>query len=294
MLARRGTVLLRRSPLTALLLLCTLAACGGSSHRANDSTSRPRATTTTESSTTTSSTTVSTTTVAPSSAPATSSTTVAPTTTAPRVTSPPPTAAPLLVTRLTGVGNAQQVVSVTTEAYGSSDAVLRAFQRTSSGWQLAFGPWSARIGRNGFAPPGAKREGDGRTPSGAYGFSFFFGVLANPGVHFPFRSIPGSWIVWDDDPGSPNYNLWIDTRSQSAGANPEPMHVSAYNYGAVIAYNTARTPGLGSAIFFHVSDGSSTAGCVSLPTSELLSVLRWLDPNRAPRIIMGPIATVTS
>jgi L,D-peptidoglycan transpeptidase YkuD (ErfK/YbiS/YcfS/YnhG family) len=199
------------------------------------------------------------------------------------------------VTRLNGVGNASQVVAVAASGYGSTYATLTAYQRGASGWQQVFGPWTARVGRNGFAPPGAKREGDGRTPSGGYGFSFFFGVLANPGVHFPYRSIPGSWIVWDDDPASSNYNLWVDDRSQAAGVKPEPMHVQpVYDYGAVIAYNAARAPGLGSAIFFHVSDGSSTAGCVSLPMSELVAVLRWLDPARAPRIIMGTTATITS
>jgi L,D-peptidoglycan transpeptidase YkuD (ErfK/YbiS/YcfS/YnhG family) len=200
----------------------------------------------------------------------------------------------LLVTRLSGVGNAGQVIAVSAAGYGATTATFTAYQRTASGWQQVFGPWTAHIGRNGFAPPGQKREGDGRTPSGAYGFSFFFGVDANPGVRFSFRAIPGPWIVWDDDPASANYNEWIDNRTQSAGAGPEPMHVSAYAYGAVIDYNASRTPGLGSAIFMHVSSGSSTAGCVSLPTSELLSVLRWLDPSRAPRIIMGTSAAITS
>ena len=57
----------------------------------------------------------------------------------------------------------------------------------------------------------------------------------------------------------------------------------SYFYGAVIGYNDARTPGLGSAIFLHVSHGSSTAGCVALPTDQLLSLLRWLDPAKSPR-----------
>ena len=57
-----------------------------------------------------------------------------------------------------------------------------------------------------------------------------------------------------------------------------------YRYAAVIAYNTARTPGLGSAIFLHVGTGSSTAGCVSLPQRRLLAVLKWLKPGRSPRI----------
>ena len=63
------------------------------------------------------------------------------------------------------------------------------------------------------------------------------------------------------------------------------MHnVPPYDYGAVIAYNTARTPGLGSAIFLHVGTGGPTAGCVSLPVAELLKVLRWLNPKDHPTI----------
>ncbi len=54
----------------------------------------------------------------------------------------------------------------------------------------------------------------------------------------------------------------------------------------MIAYNTARTPGLGSPIFLHVSTGGPTAGCVSLPASQLVEVLRWLDPGREPRILI--------
>ena len=53
---------------------------------------------------------------------------------------------------------------------------------------------------------------------------------------------------------------------------------------AVIGYNTARTPGRGSAIFLHVGTGGATAGCVSLPRSELLKVLRWLRPGEQPQI----------
>ena len=63
----------------------------------------------------------------------------------------------------------------------------------------------------------------------------------------------------------------------------------AYDHGAVIAYNTARSPGLGSAIFLHVSTGGPTAGCVSLPASQLVEGLRWLDPGRDPRIVLGVV-----
>ncbi len=98
------------------------------------------------------------------------------------------------------------------------------------------------------------------------------------------------WIAadfWDDDPSSPLYNEWVDDRYASPSADPEPMDVSAYDYGAVIGYNTARTPGLGSAIFLHINIGMPTAGCVTLPAGELLEILRWLNPAASPRIAMG-------
>jgi hypothetical protein len=93
--------------------------------------------------------------------------------------------------------------------------------------------------------------------------------------------------VWDDDPSSPLYNEWVDDRYADPGADPEPMDVSAYDYGAVIGYNTARTPGLGSAIFLYINIGMPTAGCVTLPEGELLEILRWLNPAASPRIAVG-------
>jgi len=166
--------------------------------------------------------------------------------------------------------------------------LCHAYRLPALGRALAavFGPWTARIGRGGFAPAGLKREGDGRTPSGTFGFGFFFGVLPNPGVGFRYRQSQ-PYDFWDDDPASPRYNEWVDQRRADPGLSPEPMDVSGYDYGAVIAYNTARTPGLGSGIFLHVNIGIATAGCVTLPMGELLRVLRWLKPGRSPRIRMG-------
>jgi len=218
----------------------------------------------------------------------------APGTTAPRPTTPTPTA-PLLVNGLVGVGSASQVIAVSASGYGQTVATLTAYQRDATGWRQVFGPWPASVGYAGFAPPGQKHEGDGRTPSGSFGIGFFFGVLGNPGVQFEYRLVTGPNIVWDDDPASPRYNQWVDTTTFSAGVGPEAMdQAPVYDYGAVIDYNTDPTvPGQGSAIFLHVSGGGPTAGCVSLPTAELLDVLRWLSPAAQPRIIMGTAATIS-
>lgn len=204
----------------------------------------------------------------------------------------PPASGPL-VDRLRGVHDATEVISVTTASYGSDHATVRAFRQTSRGWRQVHGPWSAWIGRDGFARPQAKREGDGKTPSGSYRFSFFFGVEKNPGAQFPWRhASPADY--WDDDPASPHYNTWVDTAQRSAGRDPEPLHVQpSYDDVAVIAFNTGRVPGRGSAIFLHVTHHSATSGCVALPRRHVLTLLRWLDPADHPRIIMGRTATVT-
>jgi len=180
----------------------------------------------------------------------------------------------------------RQLITVTAASYGTTYATLTAYRSTGHGWWRVFGPWTARIGRNGFAPPGDKREGDGKTPSGSFSLTFIFGAGANPGFRLPYRRIH-PYDYWDDDPASPRYNEWVDALHASPGANPEPMDVSAYDDGVAIGYNTTRTPGLGSAIFLHLNIGIGTAGCVTLPGSELLPLLRWLNPARSPQIKMG-------
>ena len=198
-----------------------------------------------------------------------------------------------LIDQLHGKHDATQIVAVTSSGYGTSYAMLRAWRHTSTGWHKVFGPWPARIGYNGFAPHGDKREGDGRTPTGSFHFQFMFGVYGDPGVHFHFRRALRT-SYWDDDSSSVNYNRWVDSRRDSIGRNPEPMHVSpTYNYGVVIGYNRSRTPGRGSAIFLHVSHTGATTGCVSIAQSRVVKLLRWLRPGRHPRIIMGTRSAVT-
>ena len=141
------------------------------------------------------------------------------------------------------------------------------------------GPYAGHVGRNGVAAPGAKREGDGKTPYGAYPMRGGFGIYANPGL-------AASWLVttwrdvWVDDSRSSLYNTHQRLPVNGRWASAEKMRLSpAYNYAQVIGYNERRTPWRGSAIFLHVDQGRGTAGCVSLPTSSLLAVLRWEKPG---------------
>ena len=69
-----------------------------------------------------------------------------------------------------------QILLVTGGGFPLSKSIkIYVLERTGSGWSRAMDPFDAAIGRNGFAPYGEKREGDGRTPSGLYRLGTAFG-----------------------------------------------------------------------------------------------------------------------
>jgi L,D-peptidoglycan transpeptidase YkuD (ErfK/YbiS/YcfS/YnhG family) len=119
-----------------------------------------------------------------------------------------------------------------------------------------------------------------------------YGVAPNPGVHYRYhRIVCGDW--WVEDARSPYYNRFHHVL---CGSRP-PFRVtdedmsrspSSYRHFAFIRFNTDPVvPGSGSGIFLHVSTGRPTLGCVALPLPNLLTVLRWLRPERKPLIAIG-------
>jgi L,D-peptidoglycan transpeptidase YkuD (ErfK/YbiS/YcfS/YnhG family) len=193
---------------------------------------------------------------------------------------------------LRGVSDARQLVVVTNRSWTSTYATLEAWEKHADGrWYRRYGPYTARIGRNGFGKP--KREGDGQTPVGSFTVPSQWGVNANPGTNYHWLKVD-HYDVWVDDSNSAYYNRHMRLPANGRWRSAESMYQSAYAYAATIGYNTAaRTPGAGSAIFFHVSMGRATAGCVALPTSQLVPILRWIDWYKKPRFIMGPESAVT-
>jgi L,D-peptidoglycan transpeptidase YkuD (ErfK/YbiS/YcfS/YnhG family) len=182
-----------------------------------------------------------------------------------------------------------QLVTVVAPAHATS-GTLSTWVRDGRCWRRVGGPWIARLGRSGLSTH--KREGDGATPTGTYGFaSTIYGIAANPGVRFRYHRLAcGDW--WDEDPSSPTYNTFRHVacgRAPPFGGGSEALwRISPqYRYFAVIDYNASPTvPGRGSAIFVHVAVGA-TAGCVSLPERRLVQLLRWLKPSAQPLIRLG-------
>ncbi|HKA87816.1 MAG TPA: L,D-transpeptidase family protein [Haliangiales bacterium] len=166
------------------------------------------------------------------------------------------------------------------------------FTRAKAGWAPAGAPVRAELGK-GLAwgrgvvavdrPGPKKEEGDGRTPAGLFRVGDAFGYADRPdGVALAWRRM-GNGDVCVDDPGSRHYNRFArDEDKDWASAEVMRRADDLYELGAVILHNADAVPRAGSCIFFHVARrrGSPTVGCVALPRADLLSLLRFMAPDR--------------
>ena len=183
-----------------------------------------------------------------------------------------------------------QLLVVLTETDNTSLANVYTLEKDLNGWKHRCGPLPAMIGRNGFAPPGEKREGDGKVPTGMFPLESAFGYAASINSRMSYRQTTED-DLWVDDVNAPDYNKWVK-RGQSRATSFEALKIAdqRYQLGIITGYN--RNPaisGLGSAIFVHtwLEEGFTTSGCVALDGEQLRQILKWLEPAKKPMILMG-------
>lgn len=170
----------------------------------------------------------------------------------------------------------QTTQAITVVGNGGSYATLTLHTKRNGIWTETLS-CSARVGKNGIT--NNKREGDGKTPTGIYSFGQAFGVAGNPGTSRGWLQVNNNHY-WVDDVNSPYYNKLVDasqTGIQWSSAEHLIGYPTAYKYAIAVNYNTACTPGAGSAIFLHCSTGGSTAGCISVSQSNMIRILQSLQ-----------------
>lgn len=170
----------------------------------------------------------------------------------------------------------QTTQAITVVGNGGSYATLTLHTKCNGIWTETLS-CSARVGKNGITS--SKREGDGKTPTGIYSFGQAFGVAGNPGTSRGWLQVNNNHY-WVDDVNSSYYNRLVDASQTGIQWNSAEHLVSyptAYKYAIAVNYNTACTPGAGSAIFLHCSTGGSTAGCISVSQSNMIQILRNLQ-----------------
>ncbi len=209
-------------------------------------------------------------------------------------------------------GFSKQLIVVETDGWNSNTGIMQYFEREKAGtdWKSASSKIEIAIGKKGLAwgtglhggniaDGPIKKEGDGKSPAGAFNLSAVFGYAKRDSVEF----LKMPYIVADpncfciDDPNSKYYNLVLDSL-QVADADwksRERMKLrnDLYKWGIVINHNSEpRVAGDGSCIFFHTWNNSNkpTEGCTVLDQPTLLKMIKWLDKEKNPIVVQLPKA----
>ncbi|MER6568766.1 hypothetical protein ABT288_21920 [Streptomyces sp. NPDC001093] len=186
-------------------------------------------------------------------------------------------------TRIPGVGDrlfrqiprdSGQVVAVYGEDEDSADSMVVLYTREGPEWR-AVADWPGHNGRNGWTTD--HHTGDERSPVGVFGLSDAGGVLADPGTRLPYDQ---------DEEGYAPPNEWGEA------------HQHDFDYVIAIDYN--RLPGTrpddptrpegddkGGSIWLHLDHGDGTSACVSVSKEAMEFLLRTLDPDLHPVMVMG-------
>lgn len=185
--------------------------------------------------------------------------------------------------------NSEQLLVVYNYQPENYSAVLVALERKDRNWVVKDNPIEAGIGKNGFAPPFNKLEGDGKSPTGIFrlGKLFTYEKQVNTLLEYQQTTKEDKWI---DDPNSKDYNTFIRGSTNAKSYENLLLKSDAYKYCMVIEYNINPVlKGKGSAIFFHLGVKKTyfTAGCVAINEENMKFIVNWLDPKRNPTIIMG-------
>jgi L,D-peptidoglycan transpeptidase YkuD (ErfK/YbiS/YcfS/YnhG family) len=217
---------------------------------------------------------------------------------------------PNLAERIDVPPGVRQMVTVTSPRWSDTEAQIRVWRRRGDSWHLVRGPVRASLGWNGWVRAGQRRQSTGTTPAGRFTMRSVFGTRADPGSRLPYRRVDGD-DIWPYEPrDAATYNILQPSKASTTSWRPDYMERLAdypyeYAYSIVLGFNlprgvrwsdrrrqyVAREPAdtaRGGGIFLHVKQKRYTAGCVSAPVKQIRWLVRWLDPELKPRIVMGP------
>ncbi len=163
--------------------------------------------------------------------------------------------------------NSSQLIVVTSSLSNSSNVVINTYEKNINGWANIHNNMKGWIGLKGFTTD--KKEGDKKTPVGAFNIGTCFGK--NPNA----------------DTGL-NYYKSVDNFSK--------MKDGIYDLFFTIEYNPQNIKDKGSAVFFHIVKQNMvikyTNGGVAAERKDVVSIAKWLDKEKSPMILMGPLSEI--
>lgn len=203
----------------------------------------------------------------------------------------------------------RQCIVVLADNWIATTGMLRMFERDSplAAWKKRGPAIAVVLGKNGlgqgeglvrldFNGAPKKQEGDSRAPAGIFLLPSAFGYASKRSaawIKLPYL-VSSAQTEGIDDPHSRYYNKLVD-RSKVAQVDwhsSEKMRRDdvLYKWGVFVDHNPAAIPGAGSCIFLHIwkNAAAPTVGCTAMSESDLVTLLRWLDPARHPILVQMP------
>lgn len=200
----------------------------------------------------------------------------------------------------------RQCIVVTTSSWPATSGTLSTFERNAADveWRERKSQVAVVVGKNGVAwglgrddlfqtARPTKMEGDNKAPAGIFKLRDAFGYARNAQTKMPYRQVTPD-IVCVDDSRSSAYNQMVDARKidNRDWGTAEVMRRSdvRYKWGVVVDHNPRARPNRGSCIFLHVwiAPNVPTTGCTAMAERDMVDLLRWLDPARAPLLVQLP------
>ena len=163
---------------------------------------------------------------------------------------------------------------VMVSVYNKNYATVSMHLKNGNHWKEIF----SVEGRIGSAGIGKTREGDKKTPTGVYGLHTPFGIKDDPGCPLGYTKVNENHY-WGGQPAK-YYNKFVDVSKVSDYREGGGEHIidygAVYNYCVAVDYNPECIVGKGSAIFLHCKGKGATAGCISIPEENMVTVLQNL------------------
>jgi L,D-peptidoglycan transpeptidase YkuD (ErfK/YbiS/YcfS/YnhG family) len=179
----------------------------------------------------------------------------------------------------------RQIIVVTAKKLSDISGTFNTYQQQSNGtWNMIM-QTSCCLGENGLVNDADRAEGDEKTPIGCYSLPYAFGTAGNPGKKMTFYGIDSN-TFFDGQYGSATYDQFVEGKPNNN--EWEQMNIPLYKYGVLINFNPEQQVGKGNAIFIHIYKYSNgvTDGCVAISETNIVSLLKWLDPAQSPKILI--------
>ena len=179
--------------------------------------------------------------------------------------------------------NSSQVFLVTANGISTSYGIGSQYEKINGTWKK-ISEFAVRLGSNGMSYN--RLQNSNKTPAGVLNILSAFGVAGNPGSNYAYHKVTAN-DYWDSNSGSPTYNRMI---SSNIGGDLEHLidYQTPYKYALVTDWNNSQIPNKGAAIFIHVNGTGATGSCISLPESNMVSLMKWMNPSKNPKVLIVP------